>query len=214
MRKFCLSWCLLYYQLTASIVVGATVPPRKLARIVTINHIHHDLHRYSSERVVSFHPWKNVYAPYRSDSLFGGSRMRNPTLHNIIIIIYMQSTLFSVLSSSLGGRRACIGEQVTLTCEVTGTGRLTWVICTDGNTILFDLLQDSSSLSGSHHDSTGRFTASLTNFSHSDPPYSFLGNLTSKLSVEISSADEHCTIGCQDGIVTDTPHLNLSIAGL
>ena len=127
--------------------------------------------------------------------------MRNPT------------TLFLVLSSTLGGRRACIGEEVTLTCEVTGTGRLTWVIDTDSNKIVFSLEANSSSLSGSRHDSTGQFTASLTNFSRNDVYY-FLGNLTSKLSVEISSAHVHFTIGCRDGIVTDTPHLNLSIAGL
>ena len=122
---------------------------------------------------------------------------------------------FTVLTSTLGGKHACIGQEVTFTCEVTGAGRLTWVIIdnvTEENTILFDLFEDSSSLSGSHHDSTGRFTASLTNFSHNDPPYSFLGNLTSNLSVETSSADDHFTIGCQDGIINDI-HLNLSIAG-
>ena len=99
------------------------------------------------------------------------------------------------------------------TCEVTGSGRLTWVIGTVSNTIVFSLDEDSSSLSGSRHDSTGRFTASLTNLSRSDP--SFLGNLTSKLSVETSSTDDHFIIGCRDGVATgtDIPHLNLSIAG-
>ena len=125
----------------------------------------------------------------------------------------IQHHTFLVLSSTLGGRRACIGEEVILTCEVIGTGRLTWVIDTDSNKIVFSLEEDSSSLSSSRHDSTGRFTASLTNFSRNDAYY-FLGNLTSKLSVEMSSADDHFTIGCQDGIATDTPHLNLSIAGL
>ena len=79
--------------------------------------------------------------------------------------------------------------------------------------IVFSLDEDSSSLSGSRQDSTGRFIASLTNLSRSDP--SFLGNLTSKLSVETSSADDHFIIGCRDGVATgtDIPHLNLSIAG-
>ena len=119
---------------------------------------------------------------------------------------------FTVLISTLEGRHACIGQEVTFTCEVIVSGRLTWIIDTDSNKIGFSLEANSSSLSGSRHDSTGRFTASLTNFSRNDTYY-FLGNLTSKLSVETCSADDHFTIGCQDGIVTDTPHLNLSIAG-
>ena len=83
-----------------------------------------------------------------------------------------------MISSSLAGRAACAGEDVTLTCAVLGTGRLTWVINSSANTILFNL-EDDSSLT-TQTDSTGQFTASLIHYSR-HLQYYFLGNLTSTL---------------------------------
>ena len=49
-----------------------------------------------------------------------------------------------MISSSLAGRAACAGEDVTLTCAVLGSGRITWVINSSAHTILFNLADDSS----------------------------------------------------------------------
>ncbi|CAI8000707.1 hypothetical protein GBAR_LOCUS3012 [Geodia barretti] len=104
-----------------------------------------------------------------------------------------------VITSSLVDGSACVGEDVTLTCSVLGTGRLTWVIGSNDNTILFNLA-DYSSLT-TQTDSTGQFTASLTNYSR-DQQYSFLGDLTSTLHTQVnpSLTDYPIKILCFNGI--------------
>ena len=104
-----------------------------------------------------------------------------------------------VIASSLAGRAACVGEDVTLTCDVHGTGRLTWVIGTSGNTIFFNLGDDSSLTTQT--DSTGQFTASLIHYSR-DQQYSFLGNLTSTLHTQVnpSLTDYPVKVLCYNGI--------------
>ena len=95
---------------------------------------------------------------------------------------------------------------------MTVTGRLTWVIGSETNTILFSLSEDSSSLSTTRTDSTGQFTASLTRYSRDDQ-YSFLGNLTSILSVHNATVISNSPmISCQDGI-NIAASINVTIAG-
>ena len=108
--------------------------------------------------------------------------------------------------SSLGSRAACNGEDITLTCDILRTGRLTWVIGPDNDTIVFSLSEDTESLSGTQHDSTGQFSASLTHFSR-DQEYSFLGNLTSTLHTRVDSSTTHypVTIYCNDGVTLSGP---------
>ena len=108
--------------------------------------------------------------------------------------------------SSLGSRAACDGEDITLTCDVLGTGRLTWVIGPDNDTIVFSLSEDSESLSVTQHDSTGQFSASLTHFSRNQV-YSFLGNLISTLHTQVDSSITHypVTIFCNDGVTISAP---------
>ena len=114
-----------------------------------------------------------------------------------------------MLTSSL----ACSREDVTVTCDVTGAGRLTWVIGSEANTIVFSFTEDSSSLNTTHTDSTGQFTASLTRYSWDDQ-YSFLGNLTSILSVHNATAiSDFPMISCQDGI-NIAAIINVTIAGI
>ncbi|CAI8025872.1 hypothetical protein GBAR_LOCUS14918, partial [Geodia barretti] len=100
---------------------------------------------------------------------------------------------------SFKARSSCVGEDVTLTCAVPGTGRLTWVIGSSDNTILFNLADDSSLTTQT--DSTGQFTASLTNYSR-DQQYSFLGDLTSTLHTRVnpSLTDYPIKILCYNGI--------------
>ena len=104
-----------------------------------------------------------------------------------------------VIISSLADKSSCVGEDVTLTCAVPGTGRLTWVIGSSDNTILFNLADDSSLTTQT--DSTGQFTASLTNYSR-DQQYSFLGDLTSTLHTRVnpSLTDYPIKILCYNGI--------------
>ena len=121
--------------------------------------------------------------------------MRNFTMRfkSIFILLYFCNLEWSsatadyeqgqAIISSLAGRAACVGEDVTLTCGIHGTGRLTWVIGTSDNTILFNLA-DNSSLT-TQTDSTGQFTASLIHYSR-DQQYSFLGNLTSTLHTQVN----------------------------
>ena len=114
-----------------------------------------------------------------------------------------------MLKSSL----ACSTEDVTVTCDVTGAGRLTWVIGSEANTIVFSLAEDSSSLTTTRTDSTGQFIASLTRYSRDDQ-YSFLGNLTSILSVHNATAISNFPmISCQDGI-NIAASINVTIAGI
>ena len=119
-------------------------------------------------------------------------------LHEVLV---SATSAWLPIISSLGSRAACDGEDITLTCDVLGTGRLTWVIGPDNDTIVFSLSEDSESLSITQHDSTGQFSASLTHFSR-DQEYSFLGNLTSTLQTRVDSSITHypVTIVCNNGV--------------
>ena len=129
-------------------------------------------------------------------------------LASFIVFIGLESAALRgpEITSSLRGRAACDGEDITLTCDVLGTGRLTWVIGPDNDTIVFSLSEDSESLSVTQHDSTGQFSASLTHFSR-DEEYSFLGNLTSTLHTRVDSSITHypVTFFCNDGITISVP---------
>ena len=121
----------------------------------------------------------------------------------------MYDTFLPVLTSSL----ACSREDITVTCDVTGAGRLTWVIGSEANTIVFSLTESSSSLSTTRYDSTGQFTASLTRYSRDDQTI-FLGNLTSILSVHNATAiSDFPMISCQDGI-NIASSINVTNAGI
>ena len=137
-------------------------------------------------------------------------------LASLIVFIGLESAALRrpVITSSLRGRAACEGEDITLTCDVLGTGRLTWVIGPDNDTIVFSLSEDSESLSVFQHDSTGQFSASLTHFSR-DQEYSFLGNLTSTLHTRVNYSITHypVTIFCNDGITISVP-FHIRLAGL
>ena len=104
-----------------------------------------------------------------------------------------------MISSSLAGRAACAGEDVTLTCAVLGAGRLTWVISSSAKNILFNLADDASLTTQT--DSTGQFTASLIHYSRHQQYY-FLGNLTSTLHtiVNPSLMEYPIKILCYNGI--------------
>ena len=125
-------------------------------------------------------------------------------------------SISAVLESSLGGRQAaCAGEEVVFTCEITGTGRLTWTITPpQSNSIVLGIV-DSMNVRTSGHDSTGYFNATLVSFS----PYSsknILTNVTSALSVIVSpeSVASRKRIVCNDGISEELPSLLLTLAGL
>ena len=135
--------------------------------------------------------------------------------------MYLESVLMSSiflslsadLTSSLAGRSACAGENVTLTCVVLlDTGRLTWVIGSSDNTILFNLADDSSLTTQT--DSTGQFTASLVHYSR-DKDYFFLGNLTSTLHTRVDPllTDYPVTVLCNDAITEIIPSSTIRIAG-
>ena len=111
----------------------------------------------------------------------------------------VEATQGQTIASSLAGKSACVGEDVTLTCVVLSTGRLTWVIGSSDNTILFNLADDLSLTTQT--DSTGQFTSSLTNYSR-DQQYSFLGDLTSTLHTRVnpSLTDYPIKILCYNGI--------------
>jgi hypothetical protein len=115
------------------------------------------------------------------------------------------------LTSSLAGRSACAGENVTLTCVVLDDGSLTWVIGSSNNTLLFDLA-DNSSLT-TQTDSTGQFTASLLHYSR-DKDYFFLGNLTSTLHTRVDPllTDYPITVLCNDGTTEMIPSSTIKIA--
>ena len=120
-----------------------------------------------------------------------------------------------MLTSSLGDRAACLGEDETFTCYVGETGTLIWNIGSDDNTILFSLSVTSVTcpLNSSCSDSTGQFTASLTNYSRNDD-YPSLGTLTSTLKVHITpSLPDSVIITCSDTF-NSSPPSNLSVAGI
>ena len=116
-----------------------------------------------------------------------------------------------MISSSLAGRAACAGEDVTLTCAVLGTGRLAWVINSSANTILFNLAENSSLITQT--DSTGHFTVSLIHYSR-DQKISLLGNLTSTLYTRVSHTHFPITIFCDDGIEQKMLSVEIKIAGI
>ena len=128
-----------------------------------------------------------------------------------VAILTLFANSHEALSSNLAGRAACVGEQVTLTCDVLASGSLTWIIGSSDNTIVFELSDDSSLTTQT--DSTGQFTAFLIHYSRNQQ-YSFLGNSTSTLHTHInpSITDYPLIVYCNDGIREMTP-LQLSIAG-
>ena len=123
----------------------------------------------------------------------------------------------TALESTLGTRQAaCAGEEVVFTCEITGSGRLTWTIePPQDNSILFKLLDTNMGVNTRKHDSTGYFNAVVTNYSR-DPNFTFLGNITSRLLVIVSpkSVASGKNITCSDGISLTVPSLFLTMAGL
>ena len=118
------------------------------------------------------------------------------------IIVNTSAGQVPVISSSLTARAACVGEDVTLTCEVFGTGRLTWVIGSDDNTIRFSLDDSPMYLGATMNDSTGQFSASLTIYTL-DERHNFLGNLTSELQTIIAFSEYPIRIFCHDGVTND-----------
>ena len=120
------------------------------------------------------------------------------------IIVNTSAEQVPVISSNLTGRAACVGEDVTLTCEVFGTGRLAWVIGSDDNTIRFSLDDSPVYLGATMNDSTGQFSASLTNYTR-DEQHNFLGNLTSELQTKIdpSLSEYPIRIFCRDGLTNN-----------
>ena len=120
------------------------------------------------------------------------------------IIVNTSAEQVPVISFSLTGRAACVGEDVTLTCEVFGTGRLAWVIGSDDNTIRFILDDSPVYLGATMNDSTGQFSASLTNYTR-DEQHNFLGNLTSELQTKIdpSLSEYPIRIFCHDGLTNN-----------
>ena len=120
----------------------------------------------------------------------------------------------AVLTSSLGDRAACLGEDVTFTCHAFRTGVLSWTIGSERNAILFTFsaISVACPLNSSCSDSTDQFTASLTDYSRDDE-HSILGNLTSTLGVHITpSLPESVIITCSDSINSALPS-NLSVTG-
>ena len=116
-----------------------------------------------------------------------------------------------MLTSDLVDKSACNGEEITFTCRVVEAGFLIWNIGSDDNTIVFSV---TSAACRSCSDSTGQFTASLTDYSRDDDHPS-LGNLTSTLHVNVGPLlpDPPVMITCHDGISLSLP-FNLSIAGM
>ena len=111
----------------------------------------------------------------------------------------------------------CNGEERTFTCRVVEAAFLIWNIGSVDNTIVFRLSQAPTACSPSSSclDSTGQFTASLTDYSRDDEHPS-LGNLTSTLHVNNVGPllpDPPIMITCYDGISYSIPS-NLSIAGM
>ena len=130
--------------------------------------------------------------------------MQRKTLLSVYLTVLAGNTSAEqvpVISSNLTGRAACVGEDVTLTCEVFGTGRLIWVI---GNTIIFILDDSPVYLGATMNDSTGQFSASFTNYTQ-DEQHHFLGNLTSKLhtTIDPSLSEYPIRIFCHDGLTNN-----------
>ena len=121
-----------------------------------------------------------------------------------------------MLTSDLVDKSACNGEEITFTCHVVEAGFLIWNIGSFNNTITFHLSETSTAcpLNSSCSDSTGQFTASLTDYSRDDEHHS-LGKLTSTLHVNVGPLlpDSPIMITCDDGISYSLPS-NLSIAGM
>ena len=129
--------------------------------------------------------------------------MQRKTLLSVYLTVLAVNTSAEqvpVISSNLTGRAACVGEDVTLTCEVFGTGRLTLVIGSDDNTIIF-IPDDSPVYLGA---TMRQFSASLTNYTR-DEQHNFLGNLTSELQTKIdpSLSEYPIRIFCHDGLTNN-----------
>ena len=122
-----------------------------------------------------------------------------------------------MLESSLGERQAaCAGEEVVFTCEITGTGRLTWTITPPSNNfITLGIVEHNMDIRTSGQDLTGYFIATVISFSRYSS-ISFLANVTSNLSVIASpgSVASEKRIFCNDGISEEPPSLFLTMAGL
>ena len=80
-------------------------------------------------------------------------------LASFIVFIGLESAALreSIITSSLRGRAACDGEDITLTCVVRGAGRLTWVIGPHNYIIIFGSYAPFESLSITQNDFTGLF---------------------------------------------------------
>ena len=132
----------------------------------------------------------------------------------ILGLLWKYMPITAVVTSSLGDRAACLGEDVTFTCSVARTGTLIWTIGSDNNVILFSLSTTSAAcpLNSNCSDSTGQFTAYLTDYSRDDE-YPILGNLTSTLGVRIRpSLPDSVIITCSNTFNSSSPS-NLSVTG-
>ena len=107
----------------------------------------------------------------------------------------------------------CSREEITFTCHVVEAGFLIWNIGSV-NAIEFSVTSAACPLNSSCSDSTGQFTAFLTDFSRDDEHPS-LGNLTSTFHVNVGPLlpDSPIIITCYDGISFSLPS-NFSIAGM
>ena len=129
-------------------------------------------------------------------------------LASLIVFIGLESAALceSVITSSLRGRAACDGKDITLTCVVRGAGRLTWVTLDQiiNYTIILVLYAPFESLSVTQNDFTGLF------FTHSSPD-----SLTSTLQTRVNSSTTHypVTIFCNDRITISIP-FHIRLAGL
>ena len=95
------------------------------------------------------------------------------------IIVNTSAEQVPAISFSLTGRAACVGEDVTLTCEaLIGAGRSTWVIGSDNNTIKFSL-EDRTVYLGA---TMRQFSASLTNYTRDEQYIPFPWKLDIKTS--------------------------------
>ena len=102
----------------------------------------------------------------------------------------------------------CPGEEVIFTCDVIGSGRLTWTI--NYTKVIFSVRNSTNET-----EMTEYFQATLTNTTQ-DMNYSFLGNLSSELLVIASSnwIVNKIVIQCNDGITEQKPpSFELTLAG-
>ena len=113
-----------------------------------------------------------------------------------------------VLTSSLDDRAACVGENITLTCNTFETGKLTWIIGIDGfyHFTLLDMAP--------RRTFTGHIYANVTSYSQ-DEVFPLIGNLTSTRYIQVDPflTDYPINIVCKD--FTSIPVTsNIAIAGM